>query len=371
MSDPLDLSAIIDIRMLRDSASAYFGEAETIPALRRGRAARDLVALARGAWDGMVALGLSGIVVPEAYGGTGLDFAASIHIAEMMGRTLASGPFISSAIMAATAIAGSDDERLEAALLPRIVDGSVFALAVDETARHRPDAIATVARPENGAYRITGRKRAVIDGNIAETLIVAARVGDGLGLLIVPADAPGVTVKAGLGVDSRPAVEIGLENALASDLLCGPARAAPLLDTVLDAGRLHLAAELLGLAQEAFDRTLDYLKTREQFGRKIGEFQALQHRAVLMFGALEIARSVVYQASNANGLRFAEQVSLAKAKLGEVAKHVTTEAVQLHGGIGVTDDFDMGLYLKRARAASELLGDWAFHTERYAQIQGI
>ncbi|RYD92016.1 MAG: acyl-CoA dehydrogenase, partial [Sphingomonadales bacterium] len=147
---------------------------------------------------------------------------------------------------------------------------------------------------------------------------------------------------------------------------------AALIERVHDAGRLHLAAEMLGLAAEAFDRAVDYLKTRVQFGRKIGEFQALQHRAAILFGEIEIAASVVLKAAtlhDAGDARFPAYASLAKAKVGEVAKHVTAEAVHFHGGLGMTDDFDLGFYLKRARAAAEHLGDTAFHQERYAVLE--
>ena len=212
----------------------------------------------------------------------------------------------------------------------------------------------------------------MIDGNIAERLIVVAREAETrrLLLLVVDARAPGVTVTARMGLDSRPIVEIALETvrAAAADLVAATDESEPLMDRILDAGRLHLAAEMLGAAQEAFDRTIDYLKTRVQFGKKIGEFQALQHRAAILFGELEIARSVVLKASASPS---PHAISLAKARVGDIAKHVAGEAVQLHGGIGVTDDFDMGFYLKRIRSASEQLGDSNFHIERYARLRGL
>jgi len=369
-----------DIRMLRESADRLFAEAEPAKALRRGRDARDFDALSRGVWDGMVQLGLPGILVPEEQGGAGLGYRASAEIARAMGRALAMGPFVSTAVMGAVAIRGGGNDRLKAALLPQIADGSlIVALAGEETPRHAPLDIAARARRVDGGIRISGRKLAVIDGNIAGKFIVAARdadAGDGLCLFLVDASAAGLAVKAALGVDSHPLVtlELGDVPVDADDLICGPDGASALLEQVYDAGRLHLAAEMLGVAEEAFDRTVDYLKTREQFGRRIGEFQALQHRAAILFGEIEIARSVVAKAAAAHDgadPRFAEYVSLAKAKVGDVAVRATTEAVQLHGGIGVTDDFDMGFYLKRARGAGERLGDSAFHLERYAQIQGL
>jgi alkylation response protein AidB-like acyl-CoA dehydrogenase len=361
-----------DTRMLRDSAERFFTGLDSAKLLRRWRDTRDLAAAARGAWDGMVGLGFAGIVIPEESGGAGLSSRASIQISEMMGRTLTSGPFLSSAVIAATAIQHGNNARLQSELLPAISGGMVVALAGEETARHSPHAIATLAWRDGDAFHISGRKVAVIDGNIADRLIVVARNKgtSQLMLMVVDAQADGITIDARMGLDSRPLVDIRFENVRVSDadLLCDPAGTAALLDRTYDAGRLHLAAEMLGAAQEAFDRTIEYLKTRVQFGKKIGEFQALQHRAAILFGELEIARSVVLKASATHS---AESVSLAKARVGEIARHVAGEAVQLHGGIGVTDDFDMGFYLKRIRAASELLGDSVFHAERYAALRGL
>ncbi len=359
-----------DTRMLRESAGRFFAEADTLKKLRSRRDARDLAAMARGEWDGMVALGLSGLLIPEASGGSGLGAVAGIQVSEMMGRNLAAGPYLSSAVMAATAALQGDDDALKA----EIAAGLVIALAGEETARHDPTAIATKAARDGEGYRLTGHKCAAIDGNIAQRLIVPARAGDDLMLFVVDAAADGVTATTHIGVDSHPLVEITFQNARADSVLCAAGRSAAVLDNVYDIGRLHLAAEMLGAAQEAFDRTVEYLKTRIQFGRLIGEFQALQHRAALLFGALEVARSVVLKAAmayDASDAKAAELISLAKARVGEIAKHVTTEAVQLHGGIGMTDDFDLGFYLKRVRALSERLGDTAFHAERYAHLRGL
>ena len=359
-----------DTRMLRESADRFFAGANATKLLRQRRDSRDLIGAARGQWDGMVALGFAGILVPEAFGGAGLGSEASIQVAEMMGHELAAGPFVSSAVMAATAIRDSGNDALKAELLPAIAAGAVVAVAVDETPRHNPTAIETVARPDGGGYRVSGRKRAVIDGNIAETLIVVARdsASEGLLMLLVDVGAAGVTVTAHMGLDSHPMVDIAVDDTPARGLVCDPGQTAALLERVLDAGRLHLAAEMLGAADEVFQRTIEYLKTRVQFGRKIGEFQALQHRAAILFGELEIAHSTLLKAAATGTPEF---VSMAKAKIGEVAKRATAEAIQMHGGIGVTDDFDLGFYLKRVRVASELLGDSAFHVERYARLQGL
>ncbi|MDB5394958.1 MAG: isovaleryl-CoA dehydrogenase [Rhodospirillales bacterium] len=361
-----------DSKMLRESAERFFAGLESPKLLRQRRNARDLSGEACVAWDGMVELGFAGILIPEEFGGVGLSGRAGIQISEMMGRTLATGPFLSSAVMAATALSRGNNRLLKTELLPAIAAGTVVALAAEETARHHPYSISAAARPEAGGFRISGRKIAVIDGNTAEKLIVVARIEntDRLIMLTVDADAVGVAISARMGLDSHPQVEITFDDVRTAeaDLICDPGETRPLLDRVYDAGRLHLAAEMLGAAQEAFDRTIEYLKTRVQFGRKIGEFQALQHRAAILFGELEIARSTVLKAS---ATQSADSISLAKARVSEIAKHVAGEAVQMHGGIGVTDDFDIGFFLKRIRAASELLGDSAFHAERYAGLQGL
>jgi acyl-CoA dehydrogenase len=368
MAAPLLLDE--DTKMLSESAGRFFAEADTLKKLRIRRDAQDLVAAARGEWDGMVELGLPGLLICEAEGGSGLGAVAGCQVAEMMGRSLAAGPFLSSAVMAATAIAHGDNPALKEKLLPEIASGLMVAVACEETARHNPDALSTGVVKDGAGYRLTGRKCAVIDGNIATKLIVSARLEGTPTLFLVDAAAPGVTIEAKMGVDSRPVCALTLDRAPAQDIV-GPAT---LLGRVYDIGRLHLAAEMLGAAQEAFDRTVEYLKTRVQFGRQIGEFQALQHRAAILFGDLEVARSVVLKAAmafDAGGANHQALVSLAKARVGEIAKHATAEAIQLHGGIGMTDEFDLGFYLKRVRALAESLGDTAFHMERYARLRGL
>lgn len=367
-----------DIRLLRDSAGGFFADAEPARALRRNRDARDFDALARGVWDGMAELGLTGTLIPEAFGGAGLGFRESVQIAEMMGRSLAAGPFLSSAVMAATAIGHGANDRLKAELLPEIAKGTlILAIAGEEKPRHQPLGIETRLRRADNGYRISGRKTAVIDGNIARKFIVAARDAEAPGdLRLLLIDASDVAVTSAMGVDSQPLCDVVIGDAPADRgaLLCPPEQSAALLDRIYDAGRVHLAAEMLGLAQEAFDRTVDYLKTRVQFGRRIGEFQALQHRAAILFGEIEIARALVFKAATLHDegdAGFAAYASLAKARVGDIARHVTAEACHMHGGIGMTDDFDLGFYLKRVRAAAERLGDTAFHQDRYATLNGI
>ncbi len=365
------------MRMLRESAGRCFEDLDTVKLLRRHRDGRDLDALARGVWKAMVPLGLPGVIVPAEHDGSGLGFRESVQVSEMMGRSLATGPFLSTAVMAATAIRHCDNARLRRELLPAIAFGeAIVALAIEERQRHDPRAIETRARRSGDGWLVNGRKIAVIDANIAGKLIVLARdaaAPEKLLLLLVHAAAAGGSWKASMGLDSHPLCTVEFRDARAAlDPLCAPDQTAALLDRVYDAGRLHLAAEMVGVAAEAFARAVDYLKTRTQFGRKIGEFQGLQHRASILFGEIEIAASVVLKAASLHDdgdPRFPAFASLAKAKAGDVARHVTAEAVHFHGGLGMTDDFDMGFFLKRARAAAERFGDSAFHQERWLALQ--
>ena len=367
---PLLLDA--DSSAIREAALKFMRDAEPIAKLRQTRDAKQGDRTARGLWDEFVEMGFAGVLIPEEFGGAGLSTLASVQIAETMGRTLATAPFVASAIMAATAIQGGANDALKKDLLPKIAQGRVVALAVDEGERHHPEGFALHARKDGDGYKLSGVKRAVIAGGVAEDFIVAAssETGAGVLLLLVSAKAQGLTIETRTPMDSLPIAALTFENVAvpASALIAGSEIGARVLENTLDLGRLHLAAEMLGAADEAFERTIEYLKTRVQFGKPIGEFQALQHRAALLFGSLEIARSVLLKAAIEGG---ATNISLAKAEIAETARHVTTEAVQLHGGIGVTDEFDIGLYLKRVRVAAQALGDSAFHAERYARLNGL
>ncbi len=377
----LKLSYDDDIRMLRDSAGGFFADAEPAKALRRHRDARDFGALARGLWDGMAGLGLTGTLVPEAFGGAGLGFRESVQVAEMMGRSLATGPFQSTAVMAATAIAHGDNDRFKAEILPAIVSGElVLAIAAEEQPRHQPlgdrDRRPTYRQwlsdlgPQDGGdrrqYRAEVHRRCARCRRARDAASSSARRRG--------AD---ISVDSDHGRRQPAALRSRVsrrDSRGADDLICPPDQTAALLDRIYDAGRVHLAAEMIGLAQEAFDRTVDYLKTRVQFGRRIGEFQALQHRAAILFGEIEMAGSLLFKAATLHDEgdeRFPAYASLAKARVGDIASHATAEACHLHGGIGMTDDFDLGFYLKRARGAAERLGDTAFHLERYAILHGI
>jgi acyl-CoA dehydrogenase len=335
------------------------------------RALRDSAAPLAQDRDLLKLLAENGLVapnVPEAEGGLGLGAMAAGLILEQSGHVLAAAPLLASAI-AGSAIArlGSDDQKQR--LIPAIVSGDrVIALAIDEAARHRPEQVDCTARRSGSGWTLSGDKTAVIEGHGADGYLVSARTGDAVAVYFVEPGAPGLAVERFVAVDSRNYARLRLADAPAERLDDGDAAAA--LAATIDLGRALLAAELLGICQQAFERTVAYLKERHQFGRPIGSFQALQHRAARLFARLELARSAVLaalrgideQAGDATWL-----ASVAKAVTTKLARELLAEAVQMHGGIGVTDAYDLGLFVKRGQCAGDLLGDDRYHTERLAR----
>jgi acyl-CoA dehydrogenase len=365
-------------RMVKDSADGFFAEHGPVSQLRKLRDTKDPDGFDRGLWHKMAEMGFAGVAIPEAFGGAGLGMVAAGLIQEAIGRNLSLSPFLSSAILSATAIARGGSQEQKAALLPAIASADlIVALATDESARHQPAQVATRAEAAGNGFRLTGAKPFVLDGHVADRLIVAARTSGadtdvaGITLFLVDPTAAGVSVKRRWMVDSRNAAEVHLDGVQVdgADMLGGLGEGFAILEAALDAGRACLAAEMLGVSAQSFDVTVDYLKQREQFGQKIGSFQALQHRAAHLFCEVELARSVTLKALtalDAGDERAPFFVALAKAKAGEVAKLATNEAVQMHGGIGMTDEYDIGFYMKRARAAAETFGDGAFMGDRLA-----
>jgi acyl-CoA dehydrogenase len=368
-------------QMIRESAAGFFADRAPVSELRRLRDANDATGFSRELWKAMAEMGFAGVLVPEAHGGVGLGHVAAGLVQEEIGRHLSLTPFLSTGVLAATALEHATPEQ-QAAHLPRIAAGdAVIAVALDEKSRHAPHHVETRAEASGNGFRLTGRKAHVLDGHAADTLIVAARTSgdaddkDGITLFLVKADAAGVTTDKRAQVDSRGVARLDLDGVQVdgADVIGEVGKGWAVIERVLDAGRVCLAAEMLGVSGESFRQTVDYLKTREQFGKKIGEFQALQHRAAHLFCEVELARSATLRAAqaldgaDATAPMFA---SLAKAKAGEVAKLATNEAVQMHGGIGMTDEYDIGFYMKRARAAAETFGDHAYHGDRLARIMG-
>ena len=368
--------------MLRDMAKQFFTEQVPVTNLRKLRDEESAEGYDKAVWQQIVELGFAGILIPEEQGGTGFGPIGLGIVMQEAGRTLAATPLYSTAILGAGLIlaAGSDAQKAE--LLPQIASGELLtALALEETAHHNPKQVAMSAEQNGDQIILSGQKNFVIDGHIADKLIVVARTsgaaGDanGLSMFLVDAKAKGVTITRTHMVDSRNAAIVSFDkvNVPVSDAL-GPLGAAMAeLESVLDLGRACLASEMLGGIEAVFDTTLAYLKERKQFGVIIGTFQALKHRAAEMFCEVELCQSVVLDALSALDERrndVPRAVSLAKARLGDAARLISNEGVQMHGGIGMTDAVDMGLYLKRARVQSQLLGDTNFHRSRYAELGG-
>jgi alkylation response protein AidB-like acyl-CoA dehydrogenase len=327
----------------------------------------------------MAEMGWTGVIIPEAYGGSEFGYLSLGLILEETGRTLTASPLLSSALAAASAIILGGSEAQKSEYLPSIASGELVAtLAVDEGPHHAPEKTALEAVKAGTGYMLKGTKTFVLEGMAAGLLVVSGRTSgkpgetDGISLFLVKANDAGVSRKALKLADSRGAANITFDGAQ-GQLIGEEGKGWPLLEKTLDRARAGLAAEMLGAAIQAFETTLDYLKVRVQFGQVIGSFQALQHRAAKMFTDLELSRSCVeaaLQAIDDDSADVPELVSLAKAKMGDTLHLVSNEMVQMHGGIGMTDAHDAGLYLKRARAAEATYGGQAYHRDRYARING-
>jgi len=371
-----------DQESIRDTARRFARERAPVAHLRRLRDARDATGFSRELWREMAAMGFAGLTLPPEHGGAGLGFAELGLVAEELGRTLCPTPLLSTVILGAGAVAlgGSPAHRDE--VLPAVAAGErILALAHDEGTRHARYGVRTAAERGAGGFRISGEKVFVLDGHAADAFVVVARTSDnpgdreGLTLFLVPASAPGVSATRTALVDSRGAARLRFDGVHASpdDVLGEVGRGADILDQVLDRATIALSAEMLGGLVEAFDRTVAYLKERRQFGVPIGSFQALKHRAALMFCEIELCRSVVMDALHALDEHRPDvplSACAAKARATDAFLLVTAEAVQMHGGVGVTDELDIGLFLKRARAAEATFGGAAYQRSRFATLSG-
>lgn len=372
-------------RQLGDSAIEFLNAQSPISLQRRLRDERTPLGFEPALWQQVVDLGWPAAVFPEVYDGLGVGYAGLGAVFETMGRTLAALPLLSSVVLCGELVLAAGSETQRQRWLPGLVDGQQrLALALDEQGRHHPERIKTRARrnAQGNGWLLDGEKCFVIDGIGASWLIVVARVLDaqggdaGLGLFMVEATQAGVTLQPTLLADSRNHARLSLSNVeVADDLrLNAAADGAQALDAALDRARICLAAEGLGLMREAFERTNAYLKERVQFDVAIGSFQALQHRMARLYVELEMLESCVraaLSAIDASEAELALLASLAKARASDLCEKLMNEAVQLHGGIGVTDEFDLGLIVKRARVLQHSLGDGVFHRDRYARLKGF
>ena len=368
--------------MLVETAQGFFADKAPSSALRKLRDERSEGGFDHALWQEMADMGFAGVVIDEAHGGVDMGFVAAGLIAEQMGRNLSASPFLSTAILAATALreAGTDEQKEN--WLTKIAGGQVVvSLALDEGAKHNPQGTATRAEKSGNGFVLNGAKAMVVDGHVADALIVAARTSgepgepQGISLFIVDPKSKGVEIERTIMVDSRNAARIGLGDVQVSgDALLGTLGGGmETLSAVLNAGRAVVSAELLGAGDQAFSSTVDYIRERKQFGKIIGEFQALQHRSAHLYSELEIARSAVLAsltALDAKDSKAALYCAMTKAKLGSVAKLASQEGVQMHGGVGMTDEYDIGLYMKRIRVLQELLGDAHYHMNQSAKASG-
>ena len=376
-----DLVLTEEQQLLQSTAADFARQSLPVSRLRALRETGD--GFSRDLWREMGNLGWPGMLLPEEYGGLGLGYADAVVVLEELGKALAPEPFLSTVLLAGNAVllGGSAAQKQE--ILPRVASGeAVLAFAHHEPrARHRMHHVATrAAAQSDGSFTISGVKDVVLDGAAAERLVVSARTSganddrDGISLFLVDPHAPGVTVTRQQLVDHRSAALVRLDGVkVPADAQVGTlGKGADVIDATLDRATVGLCAEMLGGMVRAAEMTFAYLKERKQFGVVIGTFQALKHRAARMFIEIELGRSVVMAAARAldEGARdTAMLVSVAKARLSEGYVLVASEAVQMHGGIGMTDEHDVGFYLKRARAAEILLGDAPYHRDRYAKLQ--
>lgn len=373
-----------DQELLAKTAADFVAERCPVARVRELRDAGDPVGFSRELWKEMASLGWVGITLPESVGGAGMGFAELAVVMEQLGRALAAEPFLSSVLLGAEALRLAGSQAQQARWLPGVVEGdTLLTLAHQEPeARFDLHRVATRAQAEDeGGFTLRGEKVGVLDGAVADALLIPARTSgeardpEGISLFLVPASSSGLGVERQSRIDSRGAARVRLDGVrVGPEAVVGELGAAgALLETVVDHATVGLCAEMLGSMSEAFDRTLEYLKHREQFGTVIGTFQALKHRAARCFIEIELARSSVLAAARAIDAGDGEArklVSLAKARCSEAGMLVAYEAVQMHGGVGMTDEYEIGFFLKRARVAEHTFGDAAWHRDRWARLAG-
>jgi alkylation response protein AidB-like acyl-CoA dehydrogenase len=369
-----------DQRMLQDTVRPFMAAEGAIKKeLRHWRDTCCTDGYGTALWKQLAELGLTGILIPESQGGAGLGQVEAGLVLEEIGRNLTPSPFLTTAVAAVRALEGSAQaERW----FPGILAGeTVAALAVDEGKHHDPANVALEAKRQGNGFVLNGAKQFVVHGNSADVILVAARTAGspgetgGLTLFAVEKGAGGLEVDTATLADSSKTARLRFDNvAVDADAVVGEVDGgwAP-LTRALNAGRAGASAELVGVAAGASEMTFEYLKQRKQFGKLIGEFQALQHRAAHLYGEIEIARATALKAAqllDAGDPQAELFTSVAKAKAGRVSALAVQEGVQMHGGIGMTDEHDIGLYMKREAVLSELFGSPRFHAARVADLSG-
>ena len=367
-------------QLLKDTAKEFVQKNAPISHFRGLRDSEDNSGYSKDLWKQMADLGWAGILVPEEYGGSNFGMMGLGGILEETGRNLVPSPLFCTALLGVSLIHLGGNSKQKKDLLPKIIQGNLTtAFALEEGPRHSPHNISTVAKKKGSNFILEGTKTFVLDGHTSDVLIVAVRTSgkdkdqSGISLFLVDPSTKGVTCNKTHMVDNRNTTEIIFKKAeVGEDKLLGELDGGwSIIEEVLERAQIGISAEMLGSALQAFDITLEYLKDRKQFGKPIGSFQALQHRAAKMFAEIELTKSSVAGALNAideNSNDRSRFASLAKFKAGETLKLVSSEAVQMHGGVGVTDEFDIGFFLKRSRVAEQIFGSSDYHIDRYATL---
>ena len=370
-------------QFLKDTAKNFAEERTPVNHFRSLRDNKDDLLWDKDTWKEMVNLGWSGILIPEEYGGSNFGLAGISVILQECGKTLTPSPLFATGVLGAYAISQYGTEEQKKKYLPQIANGEITtAIAIDESSHHNPLNINMPAVLKDNSYILNGKKVFVVDGASADLLIVVARTsgktGDstGLTLFLVENNQPSINVVKLDMADSRNYANITFSDiTVQKENILGDVEAGgEAIENILDIGRIAISAEMLGNTEAAFESTISYLKERKQFGVLIGTFQALQHRAAEMFCEIELTKSSIMaamQGADNNSNELQRLASLAKTMAGETLHLVSNEAIQMHGGIGVTDEYDLGFYLKRSRVVEQIFGCSKFHTERYANISGF
>ena len=369
-------------QLLKDTAREFVQKNAPISHFRELRDSNDDKCYSQDLWKKMADLGWAGILIDEEYGCSNFGMVGLGAVLEETGRNLVPSPLISTALLGASLIQLAGNENQKKDLLPKISEGKLTtALALDEGTRHDPLNISTFCVKKEKNLVLEGRKTFVVDGQSANLLIVVARNSEpnnkeesdvSRSMYLLDPKKAGVKIIKTRMIDSRSYCEIIFDKVkVKEEDRLGEQNVVGIIDDVLERVQIGISAEMLGSALEAFDQTIQYLKDRKQFGKPIGSFQALQHRAAHMFSELELTKSSVQGALNAideNSNDKSRYASLAKFKAGETLNLVSNEAVQMHGGVGVTDEFDIGFFLKRARVAEQIFGSSDYHLDRYAVL---